>query len=81
MTVVIKITKGNDQIINVVVFSLLELKLFSNQGHFEKLVYINIYVYIYNIHIYVCVCVCLYLYLSIHTHESPCRYTYNLMSS
>lgn len=66
MTVVIKITKGNDQIINVVVFSLLELKLFSNQGHFEKLVYINIYVYIYNIHIYVCVCV--FIPISIYPH-------------
>lgn len=52
MTIVIKITKGNDQIINVF-FPFLELKRFSNQAQFENLVYINIYVYVcIPIHIY-----------------------------
>lgn len=68
MTIVIKITKGNDQIIN-----LSRIKNIFKTSSFRKADLDKyIYTYIYNIHIYVFTPISIY-----YTHISRCRHMYD----
>lgn len=71
MTIVVKITKENDRIIN-----LPRIKTVFKPSSFWKAgvhKYIYTHTHIYNIHIYMY----LYLYLSIYTHTRQCRHMYD----